>query len=132
MEELLLASDQAKVPSSWSADGRFLLYTSGDPQTSQDLWVLPMVGDRTPSVFLKTPFREVEWRVLAGRPVGGLPVERIGADGNLRAAVCPARRGGHGRGGGWGPVAGVHGGRRLSPSGGPTAKSCTTSTRRAR
>ncbi len=57
-EEMLLASDQAKVPSSWSPDGRFLLYTSGDPQTSQDLWVLRMVGDRTPSVFLKTPFRE--------------------------------------------------------------------------
>jgi eukaryotic-like serine/threonine-protein kinase len=58
MEELVLASDQAKVPSSWSPDGRFLLYTSGDPQTSQDLWVLKMLGDRTPSVFLKTPFRE--------------------------------------------------------------------------
>ena len=34
--------------------------------------------------------------------MGGLPVERIGADGDLRAAVCPARRGGHGRGGGRG------------------------------
>ena len=47
-----------KVPTSWSADGRFLLYFSIDPQTNGDLWVVPMVGDRTPSVFLKTPFRE--------------------------------------------------------------------------
>ncbi len=57
-EELLVASDQLKAPSSWSADGRFLLYLSIDPQTNGDLWVLPMAGDRTPSVFLKTPFRE--------------------------------------------------------------------------
>jgi serine/threonine protein kinase/Tol biopolymer transport system component len=57
-DELLVASDQVKTPESWSADGRYLLYRSIDPQTSLDLWVLPMFGDRTPSVFLKTPFRE--------------------------------------------------------------------------
>ena len=57
-EELLVASSQAKVPSSWSADGRFLLFLSNDPQTNGDLWVMPMVGDRKPAVFLKTPFRE--------------------------------------------------------------------------
>jgi len=59
MEELLVASDQVKTPSSWSADGRFVLYHSTDPQTSSDLWVVPMAGDRTPSLFLKTPAREV-------------------------------------------------------------------------
>ena len=58
VEERLVASDQVKTPESWSADGRFLLYRSIDPQTSLDLWIVPMVGDRTPSVFLKTPFRE--------------------------------------------------------------------------
>jgi Tol biopolymer transport system component len=58
VEERLLASDQTKVPGSWSADGRFVLYVSLDPQTNSDLWVVPMVGDRTPSVVLKTPFRE--------------------------------------------------------------------------
>ncbi len=46
------------VPNSWSPDGRFLLYMSIDPQTNADLWVVPMEGDPTPSVFLKTPFRE--------------------------------------------------------------------------
>ena len=58
VEERLVASNQVKTPESWSADGRFLLYRSIDPQTSLDLWVVPMVGNRTPSVFLKTPFRE--------------------------------------------------------------------------
>ena len=57
-DERLLASDQVKTPESWSADGRFLLYRSIDPQTGLDLWVVPMFGNRTPSVFLKTPARE--------------------------------------------------------------------------
>ena len=57
-EELLLASPQDKGATDWSADGRFLLYQDLDPQTIHDLWVLPMEGDRTPWVFLKTPFDE--------------------------------------------------------------------------
>ena len=56
-EEQLVASDRRKIPASWSADGRFLLYDSENPQTNGDLWVVPMVGDRTPYVFLKTGFR---------------------------------------------------------------------------
>ena len=72
VEERLVASDQDKAPTSWSADGRFLLYHSVDPQTSDDLWIVPMAGERTPSVFLKTPFRESLGRILAGRSVGGL------------------------------------------------------------
>ena len=87
-EEQFVASDLLKSPTSWSADGRFLLYNSTDPQTNTDLWVVPMsganasptgrssqevsganssavarsqkemAGNRTPSVLLKTPFRE--------------------------------------------------------------------------
>lgn len=57
-EEPLVASGQVKVPTSWSADGRYLLFHGLDPQTNSDLWVMPMTGDRTPSVLLKTPFRE--------------------------------------------------------------------------
>jgi Tol biopolymer transport system component len=57
-EERLLASPQTKVATDWSADGRFLLYYSIDPQTNRDLWVLPLEGDRTPWVLLKTPFDE--------------------------------------------------------------------------
>jgi eukaryotic-like serine/threonine-protein kinase len=58
VEERLVASDRAVNPTSWSADGRFLLYNRIDPQTDSDLWVLPMVGDHTSFVFLKTRFRE--------------------------------------------------------------------------
>ena len=58
VEERLVTSDQRKTPLSWSADGRFLLYQSADQANNLDLWIMPMMGDRTPSVFLKTPFRE--------------------------------------------------------------------------
>jgi len=55
-EELLLASGQTKTPNSWSPDGRFFMYFSTDPQTGNDLWVLPVTG--SPAVFLKTRFSE--------------------------------------------------------------------------
>jgi serine/threonine protein kinase/Tol biopolymer transport system component len=58
VEELLAESAQTKVPHDWSADGRFLLYVSIDPQTGRDLWVLPVEGNRKPWVFLKTSFDE--------------------------------------------------------------------------
>ena len=57
-EELLVESAEVKVATDWSDDGRFLLFYRVDPQTDRDLWVLPMEGDRTPWVFLKTPFDE--------------------------------------------------------------------------
>jgi Tol biopolymer transport system component len=57
-EELVVASDQSISPTSWSADGRYLMYVSVDPESNGDLWVVPMQGDPTPAVFLKTPFRE--------------------------------------------------------------------------
>ena len=57
-EERLVAQDVLTRPSSWSTDGRFLLYYSNDPRTGYDLGVLPLTGERTPSVFLQTPFDE--------------------------------------------------------------------------
>src|SRR5439155_1959441 len=56
--ELLLESPQEKFATDWSADGRFILYHSIDSQTFQDIWVLPLGGDRKPWVFLKTNFDE--------------------------------------------------------------------------
>ena len=58
VEVQLVVTSQAKAPTSWSADGRFVLYMSNDPESQSDLWVIPMTGERKPFVFLKTPFRE--------------------------------------------------------------------------
>jgi len=55
----LLKSDAAKLPLSWSRDGRFLLYSVRGAKTRDDLWVLPMDGREGAKaegkVFLETP-----------------------------------------------------------------------------
>jgi serine/threonine protein kinase len=53
--ELLLESDESKIPNSWSRDGRFLLYTAF-PARKAELWVLPLEGDRKPILFARTQF----------------------------------------------------------------------------
>jgi eukaryotic-like serine/threonine-protein kinase len=53
-QEPLLLSQKAQVPTSWSADGRYLLYFSFDPGPDADLWVLPMTGTRKPFPFLQS------------------------------------------------------------------------------
>jgi Tol biopolymer transport system component len=55
-EEPLLEDNTDKYPTSWSADGRFLLYRSGP--APYDLFVLPLSGDRKPMPFTQTPFSE--------------------------------------------------------------------------
>jgi Tol biopolymer transport system component len=105
-EELLLASDQSITPKGWSADGRFLLYQSIDPESNSDLWVLPMQGSPTPWPFLKTPFREAyavfspdgRWVAYhsneSGRPeVYVLPFVSPGSS-QLSAAAQPISTGG--------------------------------------
>jgi len=57
-EELLLESKLDKYPSSFSPDGRLLLYFMADPKTGLDLWVLPLGGGRQPFPFLQTEFNE--------------------------------------------------------------------------
>ena len=56
--QVVVASDETKLPTSWSADGRFLLYQRTDLQTQSDLWVTTMTGTQESSVILKTPFIE--------------------------------------------------------------------------
>jgi len=89
-EERVVAGDQIMVPSSWSRDGRSLLYTRVGAQTNADLWVVPMVGDHTPSVFLQTPFREA-YGVLSpdGRWVAYQSNESGRAEVYVRPFVAP-------------------------------------------
>ncbi len=57
-EELVLKSDQDKLPVDWSSDGKLLLFRSTDPKTLFDLWILPLNGDRKPVPFAQAPFNE--------------------------------------------------------------------------
>jgi eukaryotic-like serine/threonine-protein kinase len=58
-EELILQGGEP-APTSWSRDGRFLLYSVVDPKTNADLWVLPLAGDKKPVPLLRTGFNEQE------------------------------------------------------------------------
>jgi serine/threonine protein kinase len=58
-KELLKKPGEAKYPTSWSHDGKFLLYyTATTPNTGADIWVLPLEGDPKPTALLATPFNE--------------------------------------------------------------------------
>jgi len=61
-EEVLLKSDENKIPDDWSADGKFIVYESRNQQTKLDLGILPMSGDRKPVPFLQTVFNEQQAR----------------------------------------------------------------------
>src|SRR5262249_22774905 len=61
-EELLYADDMPKSPSSWSRNGRFLLYTADSPKMLSDIWVLSMTQESgapaKPYQWLHTQFAE--------------------------------------------------------------------------
>jgi hypothetical protein len=56
--ELLLKSDEDKLASSYSPDGRLLLFTQYNTKTNSDIWVLPLDGDQKPLPFLVGQFNE--------------------------------------------------------------------------
>ena len=58
--EVLVSDGASNTATSWSADGRYLMYISNaGGTTNADIWVVPMEGDRTPWAFLQTRFREL-------------------------------------------------------------------------
>ncbi len=80
-EELLYEDKATKYPTSWSADGKYILFDRTDPQgkTKTDLWVLPMFGERKPFAFLETQFEEKfgEAAVLLHHRLAGLAAKRL-------------------------------------------------------
>ena len=57
-ERLLFSSDESKAPTSWSKDGRYLVFSSYSTKTGSDLWALPMKGEAKPISLLRTPVSE--------------------------------------------------------------------------
>ena len=65
-EEVLFKSTLSKFPSDWSREGRFLVYSTLDPNTQWDVWLLPMSGaqaDREPVPLIQGPFNELDGHV---------------------------------------------------------------------
>jgi Tol biopolymer transport system component len=46
------------TPNDWSPDGRFLVYTTTDPKAGDDLWTLPLRGDRKPLAVASSSYNE--------------------------------------------------------------------------
>jgi len=61
-ESLLLQSPEHKNIYDWSLDGHFILYGTQNSKTGEDLWALPLDGDRKPLAVAQTPFQEVNGR----------------------------------------------------------------------
>jgi Tol biopolymer transport system component len=60
-EELLdKTSNTGVLPTSWSEDGRFLVYTRAGVKTGFDVWVLPLFGERKAFPFLETIHNEAQ------------------------------------------------------------------------
>jgi Tol biopolymer transport system component len=59
-EQLLFESPGLfKEPTSWSADGRWLVMQQLDAKTNGDIWLVPLDGERTAKPYLQSPFNEV-------------------------------------------------------------------------
>ena len=74
-DEVLLRSAYHKRTLDWSTDGRFILYREVNPQTSNDLWVLPMEGERKPWPWLNTPANESGSHLFPGWEMDCLPIQ---------------------------------------------------------
>jgi eukaryotic-like serine/threonine-protein kinase len=57
-ETLLLTWPEGAVATSWSPDGRSLLFESLAPATKTDIWILPMEGGGKPEPLIQGPFEE--------------------------------------------------------------------------
>jgi Tol biopolymer transport system component len=60
-DELLLANRNSKLPTQWSRDGRFIVYSENYPKTKWDILVLPNAGvtERKPVPFLRSESNEL-------------------------------------------------------------------------
>jgi len=56
-------SEYTQVATSWSPDGRTLLFNHLDYESGMDILLMSLEGDRTPKPFLRTPFRESDGRI---------------------------------------------------------------------
>jgi serine/threonine protein kinase len=61
-EQPLLETAENKNLGDWSPDGRYIAYTSQTPTTARDIWALPLDGDRTPILVVRTPSEEASPR----------------------------------------------------------------------
>lgn len=60
-EPLNIESGDSVLPTSWSPAG--IVYVMNDPNTRQNLWLLPLAGDRKPVPLVHTPASETHGQI---------------------------------------------------------------------
>ncbi len=58
-EQEFFVSDETKIVTDWSRDGRFVLFYSLGKETNWDVWALPMEGEHKPLPLVRTRFAEL-------------------------------------------------------------------------
>jgi len=58
----ILNNKEQKFLTDWSRDGRYVVFTTGSPDTNLDIWFIPLDGDRKPTPLLQSPFNEDDGR----------------------------------------------------------------------
>jgi len=90
---------------SWAGDGKLLAYSQTGDTTKDDIWLLPLDGDRKPKLFKQTPFNETAGQIS---PDGRWMVYDSNASGQYQIYIEPMPGGGAQRqislGGGLSPV----------------------------
>jgi len=61
-DELIVSSPEALVLDDWSKNDE-LVYATSNARTKQDLWLLPIAGDRRPRPYLASPDSEMQGKV---------------------------------------------------------------------
>ena len=98
-EEMLTRAGINGRPTDWSQDGKFVAYMQFAGTQGNDLWLLPMQGDRKPFPYLQTPFNEAgaqfspdgKWMAYASNESGSpqvyvQPIPATGAKWQISAA----------------------------------------------
>ena len=62
-DELVYKGGQGLAVNQWSGDSRFVIFNMADSQTKNDLWLLPMTGDRKPIPWIRSVFNETGGRI---------------------------------------------------------------------
>jgi eukaryotic-like serine/threonine-protein kinase len=57
-EQAVSRTGPGKIPSDWSPDGRYLLYSDNDLNDADDIWAWPLTGDPKPIPVVSTPFSD--------------------------------------------------------------------------
>jgi len=65
VDELVATDGGPSSPMQWSPDNKFIVFSraKGGGSGGNDMWLLPLTGDRKPKAFLQTPFEKIHARI---------------------------------------------------------------------